>query len=285
MTVDPLARMVGLPGGTFQMGSEDPGGYPSDGEGPIREVRLSPFRISATPATNDEFAAFAAATGHHTTAEDEGWSYVFAGHLPDEFPDTRGVVGAEWWRQVFGADWRHPEGPGSNLADRADHPVVQVSWFDAVAFATWAGGRLPTEAEWEFTARGGLDQVRLPWGDEMRPGGEHRCNIWTGTFPVEDTAEDGYAGTCPVDAFEPNGYGLFNCSGNVWEWCNDYFSSRHPVERPLLDPAGPPMGVDRVAKGGSHLCHDSYCNRYRPGARLGTTPDSTTGHQGLRLAV
>ena len=240
---------------------------------------------SATTATNNEFAAFAAATGHHTTAEDEGWSYVFAGHLPDEFPDTRGVVGAEWWRQVFGADWRHPEGPGSNLADRADHPVVQVSWFDAVAFATWAGGRLPTEAEWEFTARGGLDQVRLPWGDEMRPGGEHRCNIWTGTFPVEDTAEDGYAGTCPVDAFEPNGYGLFNCSGNVWEWCNDYFSSRHPVERPLLDPAGPPMGVDRVAKGGSHLCHDSYCNRYRPGARLGTTPDSTTGHQGLRLAV
>ena len=166
-----------------------------------------------------------------------------------------------------------------------DIAVNQLDWSEAREFCAREGHRLPTEAEWEFAARGGLKQARLPWGDDLCPDGEHRCNIWTGTFPIEDTAEDGYAGTCPVDTFEPNGFGLFNCSGNVWEWCMDHFSSHHPVKRPLVDPTGPPMGVDRIAKGGSFLCHDSYCHRYRVGARLGNTPDSSTAHQGFRLAA
>ena len=284
MGADPLVRLVDLPGGRFRMGTDDPDRYPGDGEGPVRDVELAPFSISATAVTTAEFAAFVDATGHVTTAEEEGWSFVFGGHLPDDFPETRGVVGAEWWRQVHGADWRHPEGPHSDLAGRADHPVAHLSWFDATAFAGWAGARLPTEAEWEYAARGGLDQARLPWGADLMPDGQHRCNIWTGTFPGEDTAEDGYAGTCPVDAFAPNGYGLYNCSGNVWEWCADWFATAHPAVRPLVDPAGPPFGTDRVVKGGSFLCHDTYCHRYRPAARSATTPESTSSHQGFRLA-
>ena len=286
MDADPLGGLIELPGGTFEMGNEEDA-YPADGEGPVREVILSGFAISATAVTNAEFAEFVGVTGHQTTAEVEGWSFVFAGLLPDDFPPTRGVLGAEWWRQVEGADWRHPEGPDSRLTadgDRWHHPVVHVSWFDAVGFAAWADGRLPTEAQWEYAARGGLDQKRLPWGDATAPNGQHRCNIFTGTFPVEDTAEDGWAGTCPVDEYEPNGYGLYNCSGNVWEWCADWFTAHHSDEDPLLDPSGPPMGLDRVAKGGSYLCHDSYCHRYRVGARLGLLPDSTLGHHGFRLA-
>ena len=287
MNSDPLARMVELPGGRFLMGTDE-GGYPSDGEGPVRPVVLSPFAISATAVTTADFAAFTDATGHVTTAEREGWSFVFAGHLPDDFEATRGVVGAEWWRQVFGADWRHPEGPDSDIDDRLDHPVVHTSYIDAAAFATWAGGRLPTEAGWEYAARGGLDGKRLPWGDENRPDGpdDHRFNIFTGTFPTEDSAEDGWAGTCPVDAFAPNGYGLYNCSGNVWEWTSDWFGTDHgnPDAAPRTDPVGTPLGVGRVVKGGSHLCHDSYCHRYRVAARTSSPPDSSAGNQGFRLA-
>ena len=266
------------------MGSDNPRSYQSDGEGPVREVVVKPFSISATAVTNEEFLEFTQETSYATTAEKEGWSFVFSGHLPPEFPATRGVLGAEWWRQVYDAHWRNPEGPDSSIVDRGNHPVVHVSWFDAVAFAEWAGARLPTEAEWEFAARGGLDQCDLPWGNELIVDGKHRCNIWTGVFPMEDTAEDGYAGTCPVDAFEPNKFGLFNCSGNVWEWCSDWFSTQFGDVRPVVNPQGAQIGTNRVIKGGSFLCHDSYCHRYRLGARSSTTPDSSTGHQGIRLA-
>ena len=187
-----------------------------------------------------------------------------------------------WWRAVEGAAWRHPAGPHSDLDGLDDHPVVHVNWFEAQAYAEWVGGRLPSEAEWEKAARGGLDQARLPWGTDLIPDGQHRCNIWTGTFPGEDTAEDGYAGTCPVDAFAPNGYGLYNCSGNVWEWCADWFATAHPAERPLVDPAGPPFGTDRVVKGGSFLCADNYCQRYRPAARRPQMIDTGMSHIGFR---
>ena len=285
--MDPLACLIDLPGGPFRMGTEE-GGYPSDGEGPIRTVDLSPFAISATTVTSGEFATFVQATGYETTAERDGWSFVFAGHLPDDFNETRGVVGAEWWRQVFGANWRHPEGPQSDVEDRTDHPVVHVSWFDAVAYADWAGGRLPTEAEWEYAARGGLESKRLPWGDENQPDGPdpHRFNIFTGMFWQGDDGSDGWTGTCPVGSFEPNEFGLYNCSGNVWEWTADWFTTAHlpdGPDGPPLDPTGPSMGVNRVLKGGSFLCHDSYCHRYRLAARTSSTPDSTTSHQGLRI--
>ena len=264
--------MVRLDGGPFLMGTEDPERVPGDGEDPVREVVVAPFAIDRCTVSNRRFADFVAATGHVTDAERFGWSFVFAGLLPDDFRPTRALAAAPWWRQVHGADWRHPEGPQSGVADRLDHPVVHVSHADALAFCAWAGLRLPTEAEWELAARGGLVQARYPWGDELTPGGEHRCNIWQGEFPVRNSAEDGYAGTAPVDAFAPNGFGLHNMAGNVWEWCADHFHA------PNAAPGA------RVIRGGSYLCHASYCNRYRVAARTGTTPDSSTGHTGFRCA-
>lgn len=269
------------------MGNEE-GGYPSDGEDPVRWVRLSPFSISATAVSNADFSEFVGSTGYRTLAEREGWSFVFAGHLPHDFDETRGVVGAEWWRQVFGSDWRHPEGPQSDLDGRANHPVVHVSWFDAHAYAEWVEGSLPTEAQWEYAARGGLNQKRLPWGDENQPDGPdaYRFNIFTGTFWHDDNAADGWAGTCPVEEFSPNDFGLYNCSGNVWEWTADWFTTSHRLEESdgcSVDPTGPAMGVSRVLKGGSFLCHDSYCHRYRLAARTSSMPDSTTSHQGFRI--
>jgi formylglycine-generating enzyme required for sulfatase activity len=265
-----IARMLQIAGATFLMGTDDRDGFPQDGEGPVRPVELEAFRIDAHAVTNARFAEFVEATGHQTDAERYGWSFVFGGLLPDEFPDTRGAAQAPWWRQVFGADWRHPEGPQSSVDDRADNPVVHVSWNDAMAYCDWAGTRLPTEAEWEYAARGGLEQKRFPWGDELTPGGEHRCNVWQGQFPTHNTLEDGYLGTAPVDAYEPNGYGLHNTSGNVWELCADDFAGR---------------GDAKVMRGGSYLCHESYCNRYRVAARSSQTPDSSTGNMGFRCAA
>jgi formylglycine-generating enzyme required for sulfatase activity len=243
--------LVELDGGRFLMGSEDPDSHPADGEGPVRPVTVAPFAIGATAVTVEQFGAFVAATGHVTDAERFGWSFVFAGLLPDDHPPTRAMASAPWWRQVHGASWR--DGP-------PDHPAVHVSLPDAEAYCTWAGGRLPQEAEWEFAARGGLEGKRFPWGDELTPGGAWRCNIWQGDFPTHNTLEDGWLGTAPADAFEPNAFGLHNCSGNVWEWC-----------------AGGWM------RGGSYLCHDSYCNRYRVAARTSATPDSTSGNTGFRI--
>ncbi|MEV1081405.1 formylglycine-generating enzyme family protein [Streptomyces sp. NPDC050211] len=276
--------MVLLPGGEFLMGAEDSEGFPADGEGPVRAVRLDAFRVDACAVTNEQFAAFVDDTGHTTDAERFGWSYVFAGFLPGAL--RRGAPRPEqapWWCGIEGATWQRPEGPGSTVEDRGDHPVVHVSWQDAAAYAAWAGKRLPTEAEWEYAARGGLEQRRYPWGDELNPGGEFRCNIWRGTFPTKNTADDGYRGTAPVDAFEPNGFGLYNVSGNVWEWCADWWATDHTTTQ-STNPTGPHSGTAKVIRGGSHMCHKSYCNRYRVAARSANTPDSTSGHMGFRCA-
>lgn len=286
-----LRGMVAVPGGPFLMGGEDEDAFPADGEGPVREVTLAPFHIDAACVTNARFAVFVKATGYRTEAELIGWSYVFGSFVP---PGSRHAVlpgtvpGAPWWRAVAGAHWRAPEGPGTSVGDRRDHPVVHMSWNDATAYARWAGKRLPTEAEWEKAARGGLVRARFPWGDELTPNGRHRCNIWQGDFPVRNTREDGFTGTAPVKAYAPNGFGLYNTSGNVWEWCADRFSADwHAEARPETrsDPAGPPHGGSRVLRGGSYLCHRSYCNRYRVAARTSNTPDSTTGHGGFRCAL
>ena len=290
-TAPALDTMVDIPGGSFWMGSEAAETFPADGEGPVREVSLKPYRIDAYAVTNDRFAAFVDATGYVTEAESFGWSFVFDAHV---HPAARssvldGVVpGAPWWRGVRGADWRHPAGPGSTLDGLGDHPVVHVSFADAAAFAQWAGARLPTEAEWERAARGGRHQQRYPWGDDLHPGGEHRANIWQGQFPRHNTVADGYAGTAPVTAYEPNDLGLFNTAGNVWEWTADWFSPTwHRRAEPVTrqDPRGPRSGQARVVKGGSFLCHASYCNRYRVSARTQTTPDSSLAHTGFRLAA
>jgi sulfatase modifying factor 1 len=283
-STEPLTTdgMVLLPGGTFLMGTSDPMGYPADGEGPVRQIRLNPFWIDTVAVSNAEFGTFAGSTGYVTEAEKYGWSFVFAGMLPNELPPTRSVSAAPWWRQVHGASWRRPEGPQSNIDSRMEHPVVHVSWNDARAYCKWAGKRLPTEGEWEYAARGGLEQQRYPWGDELTPGDEHRMNVWQGRFPSLNTLEDGYLGTAPVSAFPPNGYGLYNMTGNVWEWCADWFHATFHVNGPRRNPKGPRSGTHRVMRGGSYLCHASYCYRYRVAARSANTPDSSTGNLGFR---
>jgi formylglycine-generating enzyme required for sulfatase activity len=263
--------MVTLPGGSFLMGTDYDRGFPADGEGPVRSVTLSPFAMDTYPVTNADFAAFVEATNFKTEAELFGWSFVFWSHIaPERFDDLveDTVAAAPWWCKVPGARWKEPAGPGSSVQGRLDHPVVHVSWNDAAAYAAWA--------------RGGLEQKLYPWGDELTPDGKHLCNIWQGQFPQTDLAEDGFAGTCPVDSFPPNGYGIFSVTGNVWEWCFDWFEVGRSVAGSLKDPAGPDKGQAKVMKGGSFLCHASYCNRYRVAARTGNTPDSSASNIGFR---
>ncbi|MEQ3552098.1 formylglycine-generating enzyme family protein [Pseudonocardia nematodicida] len=262
-------RFAGIGGGEFVMGSDE--GPHDDGEGPPRPVRVAPFAIGTCAVTNAEFAAFVEATGHPTTAERHGWSFVYAGRLRADLPPTLAVAGAPWWRRVPGACWCRPEGPGSDLAGRADHPVVHVSWLDACAYATWAGARLPTEREWECAARGGLPGRRYPWGDEREPGGERRMNTFAGDFPVP--APGTVPGPVAVDTYPPNGYGLYNTTGNVWEWCADRWTG-----------PGPSRPAHRVHRGGSYLSDGSRGARYRCSARSSHGVDGSAGHLGFRIA-
>lgn len=255
------------------MGSEDTRAHADDGEGPVRPATVAPFALGATPVTNVEFASFVQDTRHATEAEAYGWSFVFQGFVaePERF---QRVTSTPWWIAVPGATWDHPTGPASDLDGLDDHPVVHVSWNDASAYAVWAGARLPTEVEWEYAARGGLEQATYAWGDELTPSGRHMANIWQGTFPTTNTADDGFIGTSPVRTYPPNGFGLYDVSGNVWEWCQD----------PWTVGDKPQPGDSRVIRGGSYLCHDSYCNRYRVAARTSNTPDSSSGNTGFRIA-
>lgn len=283
-------RQTHLPGGTFQMGDHFNEGYPGDGETPVHAVRIDPFWMDDTSVTNAQFATFAKMTGYVTDAERYETSAVFHS---DVCADPRDVLGrpaaTPWWVEVRGANWRHPEGPLSDVSRRQNHPVVHVSHNDAAAYAAWAGKRLPTEAEWEFAARGGLEGTRFPWGDELRPRGKWLCNIFQGNFPERARDEVGRTTTSPARAFHQNGYGLWNMIGNVWEWCSDWFSPTTYADRSVdggtvSNPPGPTHGEQRVIRGGSFLCHDSYCYRYRLGARSSNTPDSSSSNMGFRCA-
>ena len=275
-------EVIDIPGGTALVGTDTPE-IPIDGEGPLRRVRLKPFRMAASTVTNADFAEFMAATGYETEAERFGWSFVFRMQLPDHIGPTDTVAAAQWWHRVEGATWAAPNGPGTGAACHPDHPVVQISWNDARAYAAWVGGRLPTEAEWEHAARGGLGDVRFPWGMAEPDDTETLpCNIWQGRFPEVNTGADGYVTTAPARSFRPNGYGLYNMAGNVWEWTGEPYKVRS-MRREARAHMAARKGY-KLLKGGSFLCHRSYCYRYRIAARTGNSPDSTTTHQGFRVA-
>ncbi|PHQ41601.1 serine/threonine protein phosphatase [Halorubrum sp. C191] len=288
---DRTERMVRIDGATFTMGTDSDEGFPEDGEGPARGVTVDPFYIDKYAVTNAEFLQFVRETGYTTDAERYGWSFVFQDFLTERARDDiiDNVEAVPWWLAIEGAAWLRPYGPGSNVVEDnlLKHPVTHVSWRDAAAYTDWAGKRLPTEAEWERAARGGLEGRRFPWGNDLKPDGEHRCNIWQGEFPEHNTGDDGYLATAPVNAFEGNGFDLHNISGNVWEWCADWFSAEyHTTDAYDPDnPTGPPGGDQRVMRGGSYLCHRSWCNRYRVAARSKNTPDSSTGNIGFRCVV
>ncbi|WP_298859477.1 formylglycine-generating enzyme family protein [uncultured Sulfitobacter sp.] len=278
---DFLHESVEITGGTALVGTNNPL-VADDGEGPLRKTQIKPFRLGRTCVTNRSFADFVQATSYVTEAERFGWSFVFWSQVPAHI-QTDGIPGLEWWRKVEGAYWRDPDGSTTDIIEAApEDPVVHVSWNDAVAYAAWAGGRLPTEAEWEHAARGGLGDVPFPWGArEPDDSGHFPCNIWQGVFPKSNTGGDGYVGLAPAKSFQPNGFGLYNIVGNNWEWTAEPFkikSLKKSVKTKLSQMQG-----FKLLKGGSALCHKSYCYRYRIAARTGNSPDSTTSYQGFRV--
>src|SRR5699024_9809725 len=276
-TDEPLKGMAYIPEGELLMGTEIKKGCSNDKEGPVRNVNMKPFYIDKTTVSNKEFTRFIKDTNYVTDAEKYGWSFVFYKFLTKkQINQSTNLNGVSWWYAVKKANWRQPEGEKSNINKRLNHPVVHISWNDAIEFCKWAQKRLHTEAEWEYAARGGLKQKKYPWGNELTPNGVHYCNIWQGDFPSLNTKRDGYIGTAPVDSYFPNGYGLFNVSGNVWEWCSNKFEENAKITSDNYNQA------TRAIRGGSYLCHHSYCNRYRIAARSFNTEDSSTGNMGFR---
>ncbi|WP_240638645.1 formylglycine-generating enzyme family protein [Microbacterium sp. ABRD28] len=275
-----------IPAGSFLMGESSDRVRARADEGPVHRVEVDPFRIDVTTVTTADFARFVDDTGHVTDAERWGASMVFHSAVRSPPDDVIGAVtGAPWWLMVRGADWRHPDGALSDIDERADHPVVHVSWTDAAAYCAWADRRLPSEAEWEFAARGGQEAARFPWGDAEVDDAGWRANIFQGEFPVDNAGTDGFLTTAPVRTFSPNGWGLWQCVGNVWEWCADWYDPGYYDISPRRDPRGPAGGRTRVIRGGSYLCHPSYCDRYRNAARSANTPDSSTGNTGFRTVA
>jgi len=272
-----------VPEGRFLMGDGFGDGRPADGESLVHEVELDAFSIDDSTVTNTDFARFVEQTGFVTEAESFGYSAVFHLALAADVDDVLGRPGSTpWWLGVRGADWRHPGGRRSSIEGLEAHPVVHVSWNDAVAYCAWAERRLPTEAEWEKASRGGVESARYPWGDELMVEDGWNCNIWQGVFPGHNSLDDGYLTTAPATSYRPNGYGIYQTVGNVWEWCADWSGLDYYAQSPRRDPRGPEMGSQRVLRGGSYLCHDSYCNRYRNSARSANTPDSSMSNAGFR---
>lgn len=285
LLIDVTAMMIPLKGGFFDMGARH-SKYGEDLDSPSRRVAVSAYQLARFAVPNRIFAQFIEESGYVTTAEREGWSFVFHLMLPDPQAHATAPAGLPWWRQVMGACWCAPEGPDSDISARADNPVTHVSWDDAQAFYAFTQTRLPTKAEREFAARAAQKHAKYPWGNSATPNGKHRHNVWQGNFPLENTAEDGFAGTAPVDAFAPNDFGFYNMTGNVWEWCADGFgplpAARHP---PVRDPKGSANPERKVTLGGSYLCHPSYCERFYVHSRSQNTADSSTGNTGFRLAA